>query len=106
MRYEYRQQEGDGPFGAWQIIGADPPPTDHQVTGLTNGTSYTFQVRAVNSREASPPSEPARATPAPEPEPEPEPVPALPLLGHLLLALGLAGAGARWARRRGVGGGV
>ena len=106
VRYEYRQQEGDGPFGAWQIIGADPPPTDHQVTGLTNGTSYTFQVRAVNSREASPPSEPARATPAPEPEPEPEPVPALPLLGHLLLALGLTGAGARWARRRGGGGGV
>ena len=28
------------------------------------------------------------------PEPEPEPVPALPLLGQLLLALGLAGAGA------------
>ena len=39
----------------------------------------------------------------PEPEPEPEPVPALPLLGQLLLALGLAGAGAmrlvRAARR-------
>ena len=37
------------------------------------------------------------------PEPEPEPVPALPLLGQLLLALGLAGAGAmrlvRAARR-------
>ena len=37
------------------------------------------------------------------PEPEPEPVPALPLLGQLLLALGLAGAGAmrlvRSARR-------
>ena len=41
--------------------------------------------------------------PEPEPEPEPEPVPALPLLGQLLLALGLAGAGAmrlvRAARR-------
>ena len=66
VRYEYRQQEGDGPFGAWQIIREDPPPTDHTVTGLTNGTSYTFQVRAVNSREASPPSEPASATPVPE----------------------------------------
>ena len=30
----------------------------------------------------------------------PEPVPALPLLGHLLLALGLTGAGARVMRRR------
>ena len=69
VRYEYRQQEGDGPVGAWQIIREDPPPTDHQVTGLTNGTSYTFQARAVNSREASPPSEPASATPEPELEP-------------------------------------
>ena len=42
--------------------------------------------------------------PEPEPEPEPEPVPALPLLGHLLLGLGLLGAGARvTSRRRGAG---
>ena len=93
VRYEYRQQEGDGPFSAWQIIRADPPPTTHRVTDLMNGTSYTFQVRAVNSREASPPSESASATP------EPEPVPALPLLGHLLLALGLTAAGA-WVMHR------
>ena len=196
-RYEYRQQDGDGPVGPWQIIGADPPPTTHRVTGLMNGTSYTFQVRAVNSREASLPSEPASATPgpelapfevtivgvpevavagesyeltaqsdaeqalvyawrvaygeggsveptdtqtvvwtapsgvnvawirveatredgvtagqsayvrvdvpdaAPEPDPDvPEPVPALPLLGQLLLALGLTGAGARLLSRR------
>ena len=33
---------------------------------------------------------------------EPEPVPALPLLGQLLLALGLAAGGARLARHRGV----
>ena len=46
---------------------------------------------------------PVVPTREPEPEPEPEPVPALPLLGQLLLALGLAGAGAmrlvRAARR-------
>ena len=194
-RYEYRQREGDGPFGAWQIIGEDPTPTDHTVTGLMNGVSYTFEVRAVNSRHASPPSETASATPEPErepfevdivgvpdvavagesyeltaqsdaeealvyawrvaygeggsveptdtqtvvwtapsgvnvawirvdatraedgatagqsvyvrvevpepePEPEPEPVPALPLLGQLLLALGLTAAGARRLSRR------
>ena len=191
-RYEYRQREGDGAFGAWQIIGGDPPPTDHTVTGLMNGVSYTFEVRAVNSRHASPPSETASATPeperepfevdivgvpdvavagesyeltaqsdaeealvyawrvaygeggsveptdtqtvvwtapsgvnvawirvdatredgatagqsvyvrveVPEPEPEPEPVPALPLLGQLLLALGLTAAGARLLSRR------
>ena len=69
VRYEYRQQEGDGPVGAWQIIEEDPPPTTHRVTGLTNGTSYTFQVRAVNTRHASPSSEPTSATPEPELEP-------------------------------------
>ena len=42
----------------------------------------------------------ARPEPEPEPEPEPDPVSALPLLGQLLLALGLAGAGARFMRRR------
>ena len=41
---------------------------------------------------------------APDPEPDPgpdvpEPVPALPLLGQLLLALGLGGAGARLLSR-------
>ena len=88
VRYEYRQQDGDGPFGAWQIIRVDPPPTDHQVTGLMNGTSYTFQVRAVNNGGgASPPSESASATPTATP------VPAVPPIGLLLLASLLLGAG-------------
>ena len=191
VRYEYRQQEGDGPVGAWQIIWEDRPTTDHRVTGLMNAVSYTFHVRAVNNGGwASSPSEPASATPVPELEPfevdilgvpdvavagesyeltaqsdaeealvyawrvayggtiepddaqmvvwtapetavvawirvdatreedgatagqsayvrvelpdpdDPEPVPALPLLGHLLLALGLTGAGARLLSRR------
>ena len=70
VRYEYRQQEGDGPVGEWQIIGENPPPTNHTVTGLTNGVSYTFHVRAVNNGGwASPPSESASATPEPEREP-------------------------------------
>ena len=67
VRYEYRQQEGDGPVGEWQIIGENPPPTNHTVTGLTNGVSYTFQVRAVNNGGwASPASESASTTPEPE----------------------------------------
>ena len=37
---------------------------------------------------------------SPSPGPEPVPTPALPLLGHLLLALGLTAAGARVIRRR------
>ena len=67
VRYEYRQQEGDGPVGEWQIIGENPPPTNHTVTGLTNGVSYTFHVRAVNNGGwASPASESASTTPEPE----------------------------------------
>ena len=96
VRYEYRQQEGDGPVGEWQIIGENRPTTDHRVTGLTNGVSYTFHVRAVNNGGwASPPSEPATAAPN-----DVTPVPALPLLGQLLLALGLGAAGARVTRSR------
>ena len=98
VRYEYRQQEGDGPVGEWQIIWEDPPPTDHLVTGLMNGVSYTFEVRAVNNGGgASPPSEPASATPMAA---EDIPVPAVPLVGLLLLALGLGAAGARVTRAR------
>ena len=70
VRYEYRQQEGDGPVGAWEIIWEDRPTTDHRVTGLMNAVSYTFHVRAVNNGGwASQPSEPASATPEPELEP-------------------------------------
>ena len=87
VRYEYRQQEGDGPVGEWQIIGEDRPTTDHQVTELMNGTSYTFHVRAVNNGGwASPPSESASATSTATP------VPAVPPIGLLVLAL-LLGAG-------------
>ena len=98
VRYEYRLQVGDGAVGRWQIIrdrpGEESPVVTrrHRVVGLDNGTRYTFQLRAVNNRWASPATESVSATP--KPEPEPEPVPALPLLGQLLLALGLAGAGA------------
>ena len=76
--------------------------TSHTIEGLANGTEYTVRVIATRTgTNDGPPS--AEVTGKPEPEPEPEPVPALPLLGQLLLALGLAGAGAmrlvRSARR-------
>ena len=54
--------------------------------GATAGQSAYVRVEA---------PEPA---PPPEPPPPPEPVPALPLLGQLLLALGLLGAGAYHVR--------
>ena len=55
--YEYRI---DGK-GGWISIGSTD--TTHTVTGLVNGTAYTFQVRAVNRIGRSQPSDPAEATP-------------------------------------------
>ena len=48
-KWQYRQSEGGG-FGPWtDIADSGPDTTSHVVTGLDNGTSYTFQVRAVNA---------------------------------------------------------
>ncbi len=47
--YEYQQRTGSGAYGSWtDISGADEDTTEHTVTGLTNGTSYSFKVRAKN----------------------------------------------------------
>ena len=43
--YEYRYRTG-GSYGAWISTGSTD--TTHTVTGLVNGTAYSFQVRAVN----------------------------------------------------------
>ncbi len=101
VRYEYRLRNGDGPYAAWQIIRdrrgeeSHVRTRRHRVNSLTNGMPYTFEVRAVNIRWASQPSEAASATPM-----ESQPVPALPLVGQVLLAMLLTAAGA-W-RRTGV----
>ena len=47
--------------GSWIFIGSTH--TTHTVTGLTNGTVYVFQVRAVNAAGSSPYSNRAEATP-------------------------------------------
>ena len=47
--YEYRQRSGAGvtTWGAWQAMtGSGATTTSWSVSGLTNGTAYTFQVRA------------------------------------------------------------
>ncbi len=63
--YEYQQKEGTDAFGDWQTIpGSRTGSTFHIVTGLTNGTSYTFQVRAVNAAGESGSSGEQSATPA------------------------------------------
>ena len=63
LYYEFRQRSGDGPYSPWTImVGSTGATTSYIVTGLTNGVTYWFQVRAVNA---------IGPTPAP-PEPEPE----------------------------------
>ena len=47
--------------GEWISIGSTD--TTHTVTGLTNGTAYAFQVRAVNAAGNSAPSNQTEATP-------------------------------------------
>ena len=55
VRYEYRYKSGSGSFGAWTAVGdsdSDGDSADERsvvVSGLTNGTEYTFELRAVNS---------------------------------------------------------
>ncbi|WP_419554669.1 Calx-beta domain-containing protein [Candidatus Poriferisodalis sp.] len=49
LHYEYRVKEGTNAFGAWTMVpGSDGATTSHKFTGLTNGTVYTYEVRAEN----------------------------------------------------------
>ena len=64
-RWDYRQQAGGGAFGAWRAVpGSGGASTGHLVTGLTNGTAYGFQIRAVTGHTATAVSGTVSATPA------------------------------------------
>ena len=75
--HQYRQQAAGGSYGAWTAIptsgAGESNATRYTVTGLTNGTAYTFQVRAVNEVGASAESNTASATPAVPPVAGPPP---------------------------------
>ena len=62
--YEYQQKTSSTPFGFWiNISGSNANTTEHTVTGLTNGTNYTFRVHAKNQTGEGLPSNEASATP-------------------------------------------
>ena len=79
--WQYRQKEGAGAYGSWTQISTTPTTTEHELTGLTNDTLYTFQVRAGNTgggngpesaeasatpREQGPPGQPTGLTATPD----------------------------------------
>ena len=71
--YEYRQQEGTGPFGDWMAI-PNSEWWNYTVSGLTNGTDYTFEVRAENAEGKG---TVASASAMPTTPPPPPPLPPL-----------------------------
>lgn len=63
--YEYRYRPSNGDYGSWIAMPDSGPITkSYQVAGLTNGTAYAFQLRAVNWDGPSEASAEATATPS------------------------------------------
>ena len=48
LRYEVRYRESGGSYGGWSTVSGGGNARRRTVSGLDNGTSYEFQVRAVN----------------------------------------------------------
>ena len=62
--WQCQQKEGAGDYGSWTtILGSTAATTTHTVTGLTNGTVYTFRIRAVAGATNGTPSDEVTATP-------------------------------------------
>ncbi len=63
-RYEYQIQSGTEPWGFWTTIpGSGAATVSYVKGGLTNGTAYTIQVRAVNANGAGSSAEAGPVTP-------------------------------------------
>ncbi len=63
-KWQYRRKTGASTYGNWtDIANASGLTLSHVLSGLTVGTSYTYQVRAQNSASWSDPSSDATSTP-------------------------------------------
>ncbi len=63
-RWQFRQRTGGGSFGSWtEIPNSDADTATHTVTGLTNGTAYGFQIRALAGTLQGAASDTVSATP-------------------------------------------
>ena len=64
LYYEYQQKEGQAPFGAWtEISDSSATTTSHRLTGLNNGTAYSYRIRAGTYPKPSPSSDAVTVTP-------------------------------------------
>ena len=62
--YEYQQKRGLAAFGSWtEIPGSTATTTSYRLTGLENGTAYSYRIRARTSVKAGPASDAVTATP-------------------------------------------
>ena len=62
--YDFRQKQAAGAYGTWAaMVLRTATSTTHVVTGLRNGTEYTFQVRATRTGEQGPASPEAAVKP-------------------------------------------
>jgi len=66
-KYQYRQGSGSPlVWGSWtDITNSTATTVSHTVTGLTNRTTYSFRIRAVDGTEQGAQSDQVTATPAP-----------------------------------------
>ena len=67
--YRYRETENSGGFGSWQSAPRGGQAREATVDQLTNGTRYTFEVRARNSEGPGPAASTNRTPRAPGLEP-------------------------------------